>query len=187
MEKACETKATVESLQIKIKNLEEQLRKKEEKIQELERFDRTTGLYNSKTVHELLEIEIKRARRGRLNLVIAVMNIDRHKTLRDIHGPHPIEKLMAVVGREFRQNFRETDITGCCGNNEFLAVFPGESLNASRIAVARAQTGIHLADPIPNIQINLNVGLVELADETPQELLDKARLALEKERKRAFT
>lgn len=160
------------------KALEEQLCEKNRELAELARIDGLTGLFNARTIKEQLETEMKRARRWNQGLVIAMLDVDRFKTINDTFGHLAGDGVLAAVGREFTKGIRETDAAGRYGGDEFLVVFPGTTPDIASPVIDRILDSIHAADPVPGFPVNLSCGLAEFTGQSPAELLGLVDAAL---------
>ncbi len=106
------------------KLLEQELARRYEDAMHLADRDSVTGILNHRAIHERLDRELKRARRGGHQLSIVMMDLDDFKLFNDTYG-HPIgDKILKDVARFLVENGRETDIVGRYGGDEFVAVLP---------------------------------------------------------------
>lgn len=86
--------------------------------------DDLTGLLNSRSFYEHLQIELKRSRRYKSIFSLAYIDIDNFKDINDTYG-HPIgDSLLIEVGNILRSNLRDTDSIGRLGGDEFSCLFP---------------------------------------------------------------
>jgi len=99
------------------------------RLGELSRRDDLTGLYNRRTLMELLARECAMALRYELPLSFALLDLDHFKAINDTYG-HPVGDL---VLRQFAEvlmgRLRRTDILGRFGGEEFGVVLTGTPLD----------------------------------------------------------
>lgn len=102
--------------------------KRQQKLTEkLAQTDELTGLYNRRQTMALLEREKKLAYRQKHQLSVAIADIDDFKMINDDFG-HPVgDEVLRFVAAKIKDNFRETDIIGRIGGEEFLFVFPAST------------------------------------------------------------
>jgi len=84
--------------------------------------DSLTGLSNHIQLHKQLEIEVARARRGKLALSFAMIDVDHFKAVNDRYG-HPIgDDVLRSLSRFLRQRLRQADAVGRYGGEEFAVI-----------------------------------------------------------------
>jgi len=166
------------------KALEEQLNEKNRELAQLARIDGLTGLFNARTIKERLDLEIKRSQRWDQSLVVAMLEVDRFKSINDSHGHLAGDKVDATVGKSFLGGIRETDAAGRYGGDEFLVVFPGTTIEVARSVIDRILEAILASDCVPGVTVRLSCGLALFAGQTPAELLGMADAALYAEKRR---
>ncbi len=94
--------------------------------------DSMTGLFNHTSTKQLLDTELSRAERDGRPLALAVLDIDRFKSVNDTHG-HPVgDRVIKSLARLLRQRLRRSDIIGRMGGEEFAVVLPGAAGDVAR-------------------------------------------------------
>ncbi len=111
------------------KKAEKQLQKA---IQQMERLNRQllsqsltddlTGLHNRRGFLTLGQQTMKYAKRFRSDVCLMFMDIDDLKSINDTGGHQAGDQALADFGRILREAFRETDIVGRMGGDEFAAL-----------------------------------------------------------------
>ncbi|MFQ5458882.1 MAG: diguanylate cyclase [Myxococcota bacterium] len=95
-----------------------------QRVEELTITDDLTGLYNSRHLHQLLEFEIVRSRRHRLEFSLIFMDLDYFKRVNDRYGHLMGSRLLKEVGHEIGRGLRKLDIATRYGGDEFVMLLP---------------------------------------------------------------
>jgi diguanylate cyclase (GGDEF)-like protein len=100
------------------------LRQANEHLQGLATRDELTGLWNRRQFMEFLNLEVERVCRHRAPLALAMLDIDRFKTLNDTYGHAFGDRVLAEIGRLLRAEARSSDITARYAGDEFTILMP---------------------------------------------------------------
>lgn len=100
-------------------------------------YDLLTRLYNRKTSEEMIRHQLA-VRPSRQPYAFLLLDVDRFKSVNDTFG-HPIgDKVLEETAELLRATFREEDILGRLGGDEFCVFLSGEHLEKSRLESALA-------------------------------------------------
>jgi diguanylate cyclase (GGDEF)-like protein len=99
--------------------------------------DALTGVYNRRKLEEVLENEIKRARRYKQSLSALMFDIDHFKRINDTHGHLVGDEAIRHVASRAVSTLRVTDFVARYGGEEFVALLPGEEISGATIAAER--------------------------------------------------
>ena len=99
-----------------------------QETQRLATTDALTGLSNYRHFHELLALEVQRARRMGYAVGLLIMDLDHFKQINDRHGHPAGDRALQRVGELLRKRLRRTDVVGRVGGEEFAAILPGDDL-----------------------------------------------------------
>ena len=91
------------------------------------RRDRLTRLWNSRYLHEAVELEIARCRRYGRPFGLLLIDLDGFKAVNDTAGHLAGDQVLQVVGRVLRENCRATDFPARLGGDEFAVILPEAS------------------------------------------------------------
>ncbi len=124
--------------QLRIKDLNDQLKKANDRLQELVDIDDLTGLYNMRSLYDKLDNELDRGRRYKRSVCVLMMDMDHFKSVNDEHDHLFGSYVLSEVGRIIRGNIRTVDFGARYGGDEFLIVlietdFEGASRFAERL------------------------------------------------------
>jgi len=143
--------------------------------------DAITGVDDCETVLLRLEAELQRASREKTPLSVGLLHITQVQEARELAGASGGDQVLHEVARRLRSALRPYDVLGRCTEDEFLVVMPNtrepdlaEALARLRLALAVEPVvlGRHRLDIVPAC------GGATGQEESPVELLAKARLAL---------
>lgn len=87
--------------------------------------DTLTGIPNRLAILEELADELERARRQRLPLSIAMLDLDHFKQINDNHGHLIGDAVLRHCADHLQQRLRRNDSIGRYGGEEFLLILPG--------------------------------------------------------------
>jgi two-component system, cell cycle response regulator len=94
--------------------------------------DPLTGLFNRGYIDDRLNVELSRARRYRQQLTLAVIDVDRFKSLNDTYGHTAGDAVLRKIGSVLRHTFRQSDTAGRYGGEEFVVILPETDLAAAQ-------------------------------------------------------
>jgi len=113
-----------------------------QETQRLATTDALTGLSNYRHFHELLALEVQRARRMDYPIGLIIMDLDHFKLVNDRHG-HPVgDATLQLVADQLRKRLRRTDVVGRIGGEEFGAILPGDSLAEVAIVAEKLRRAV---------------------------------------------
>jgi diguanylate cyclase (GGDEF)-like protein len=150
--------------------------------------DRLTGCFNRAHALEVLDAEIRRARRSKLPLSLVMFDLDNFKEINDRYGHLAGDTLLKQVAQELAAGLRSTDAVGRYGGEEFLIVLPETDLAGARVVADKLRRLVEaVAAPMADgeeASVTISIGLASRADvgvpkeATPRDLLEHADRAL---------
>jgi diguanylate cyclase (GGDEF)-like protein len=112
---------TVDSLQDQAESLE--TRTKE--LEETNRRDALTGLYNRRHLDEYLEDAFRQATERHQPVSIAFADLDKFKGINDTYGHQVGDQILEATAKILKASVRGDDVVARYGGEEFIIVFPG--------------------------------------------------------------
>jgi diguanylate cyclase (GGDEF)-like protein len=160
----------------------------EAEIRDLTLRDDLTGLYNLRGFYLLAEQALLLARRSQLPVSVLFIDLDNLKATNDAFGHGTGSASLMETAELLKETFRETDVMGRIGGDEFVVVclcsYTAMSIAAQRLEEASA---IRNAQPGARFPLNFSVGYTtseELGRQSLKELLTEADKAMYEDKRR---
>ncbi len=99
------------------------------------RLDELTGLANRRGFDELAAYALAGARRRAKPACLCFIDLDDFKLINDAWGHDAGDKALSVMSVLMKQSFREDDVIGRRGGDEFSILFTDSSLTGARKAI----------------------------------------------------
>ena len=145
-------------VQLKIKSLQDELKKANELLKRLTNIDHLTNLFNRRYLAEILDGEFFRARRKNEELSLIIVDIDYFKNVNDTYGHQNGDIVLATVANLAQSQLRVYDSAARYGGEEFVLVIPGTSLpDAVMVAERLRQTVLEYSFPTPMEDMTVTV------------------------------
>jgi diguanylate cyclase (GGDEF)-like protein len=94
--------------------------------------DGLTGCFNRSHALEVLDGEIRRARRSKLPLSLIMFDLDNFKEINDRHGHLCGDAVLAAVGARMKAELRGSDLKCRYGGDEFMVILPDTPLGGAK-------------------------------------------------------
>ncbi|MBJ6800720.1 diguanylate cyclase [Geomonas propionica] len=149
-------------VQLKIKSLQDELKKANEQLKRLTNIDHLTGLFNRRYLAEVLEAEFFRAKRNGENLSLVMVDIDFFKQVNDTYGHQNGDVVLSSVADVIQQQMRAYDSAARYGGEEFVMVFPGTTLEGGVMAAERLRLAVidhHFPHPLDDLTVTVSAGV----------------------------
>ena len=153
-----------------------------EQLKELAATDSLTGLANRRAFLDRLQAEIQRGRRAKSEFCVALLDLDRFKSVNDIHGHAVGDQVLIRVAETLSQAVRQSDLAARFGGDEFILLLPESSRAQAMEMLDRLRT---VVIPLPDragrgVRTTFSWGIAAWPrdGEEPDQLLQVADLRL---------
>jgi diguanylate cyclase (GGDEF)-like protein len=165
---------------VRIKRLQDELRLRNEELDQLSRIDALTSVYNRRHIDEQLHRQTHAAHRHAQPVAIFMLDIDHFKRVNDIEGHPAGDRVLREFAQRVSRVVRTDDIVGRWGGEEFVVIAPqtdadGALTLAERIRSVVADQPFDLGDH--TIPITVSIGC-SVGTDNADDLIDRADTAL---------
>lgn len=161
--------------QLRIKDLNDKLKKANDRLKELVDIDDLTGLFNMRSLYKRLDFELDRARRHNRSIAVIMMDVDFFKKVNDEQDHLFGSWVLAQIGKMVRENIRKIDFAARYGGDEYLIVLSEITHDGAQIFANRLREKIEkheFANENQSIHLTVSIGI---ANANPNENLVDAR------------
>lgn len=152
------------------------------RVNRLATIDPLTGVANRRSILERVADEAAHARRDGTTFSVAMLDLDRFKTVNDRFGHATGDKVLAEFARAAQAAMRAGDPLGRVGGEEFLVLMPGSDAASALAAAHRlraAVAAVRWSDLGEGLAVTTSAGVAQYqAGETVEQLLTRADAAL---------
>ncbi len=169
----------------------QELRSFSVEMEQLALTDELTGLRNRRGFLVLADQALRMARRTRSKCALVFVDLDKLKRINDTRGHAAGDALIADAGMVLARVFRESDVVGRVGGDEFAVFAILDEHDGASAVHSRLQGEIERfnSQVAPTMRVSMSIGIEELpyTSDTPLDvLLSRADRAMyERKRKRA--
>jgi two-component system cell cycle response regulator len=147
---------------LRVKQLQDQLREANRRLERLATSDPLTELPNRRTFDEAFSLAMERSRRSGDPLSVMMIDLDHFKQVNDRYGHQVGDDALRAVGRLLAGRRRITDPVGRYGGEEFVWALPGASTEAA-VEVAewlrRAVEGLTISTDHGPLVFTVSIGI----------------------------
>ena len=138
-------------------------------LHELASTDVLTGLPNRRQLMIALELEMRRAARTGRPLTLALLDVDRFKSVNDRFGHNGGDEVLRAIADELRLVTRGGDLLGRFGGEEFAILMPETNIAEAELACERLRAAVARRrielDGGASIRVTISTGVAPLAGE----------------------
>jgi diguanylate cyclase (GGDEF)-like protein len=136
--------ARVTSLHRQLAHQQTELEELNLELTAIARRDPLTGLGNRRALQEDLDLLEARVTRYGHRYCMALLDVDHFKSYNDTYGHLAGDQILQTVAAQLKKQARGGDALYRYGGEEFLCIFPEQSLTTGTIAVQRMRKGVEL-------------------------------------------
>ncbi len=151
---------------LKIKKLQDELKRSNELLLELSNTDHLTGLFNRRYMMEALEKEMQRSSRKGGSLSLIILDIDHFKQVNDRFGHLQGDVVLQKVALQLQKELRKYDCAARYGGEEFVAILPDSTLKDALLVAERirhALQGIQFYAELEGITLTASLGVASFS------------------------
>lgn len=169
-EKLQEKVGKLEELNLKLKNLNEELEKEikekeilQRKLKKKANIDELTNLLNRRALFEVIQNIFKYNRKRVQVITICFIDVDKLKYINDNFGHKEGDIVLFKLGNILKEHIREKDYVGRIGGDEFLIYFENITKERAENIMQRINDKIDKENKIisKNYQISISYGCVQ--------------------------
>ncbi|MGD0585547.1 MAG: diguanylate cyclase [Oryzomonas sp.] len=152
-------------IHLKIKHLQDDLKRTNELLLELSNTDHLTGLFNRRYLMDALEKEFQRNLRKGGNLSLIILDIDHFKKVNDTYDHLQGDVVLNKVALQLQKELRSYDIAARYGGEEFVALLPDAMLKEALFVAERvrqAVQGTKFSGALASLSITVSMGIATL-------------------------
>ena len=152
-------------IHLKLKCLQDDLKRTNELLLELSNTDHLTGLFNRRYLMEALEKEFQRNLRKGGNLSLIILDIDHFKKVNDSYGHLQGDIVLNKMALQIQNELRSYDIAARYGGEEFVALLPDTMLQEAMFVAERVRQAIQgtkFSGALASLEVTVSMGIATL-------------------------
>jgi len=138
------------------------LRRAMESERELARTDFLTGAFNSRSFHDVAQMEIDRSARYGHPFTIAFVDVDNFKTINDNYGHAMGDIVLRKIVNNIQQNLRKTDVIARVGGDEFVILLPETNIETAPTVISNVQKKLLDEMRKNELPVTFSIGVLSL-------------------------
>lgn len=142
--------------------------------------DELTGLKNRRAFFEHAQLLYAQCRQNQQPLCALMLDMDHFKYINDTYGHQAGDQVLRQVGGVISASFRQADVSGRLGGEEFAVLLPNTSLETARTIgeqLIESIAGLN-AEPVQGLTASLGVALTQGNEQDLYDLMNDADQAL---------
>lgn len=133
----------------------------EEELRALSLIDELTSLYNRRGFLNLAQQQLKLAKRTKRGPLFFIADLDGLKQINDTYGHEEGDMALIEAARIMKETFRESDVIGRIGGDEFAGIMLEDSNASAGILATRFQESLdaHNAKSTRPYKLSISIGI----------------------------
>jgi two-component system, cell cycle response regulator len=157
------------SAALRVKSLQDELRRRNAELETVTRTDALTGIYNRRHLEERLHGMLAAARRHRQPAAVLMIDVDHFKRVNDTLGHAGGDAVLRQVAERLHRRVRLEDVVGRWGGEEFLVLSDATDAAAAEVLAGRllaAVSGTPFAiEGADDISVTVSIGCAAGTDD----------------------
>jgi diguanylate cyclase (GGDEF)-like protein len=147
-----------------------------EREKRLARTDFLTGIANSRSFFERVELLVQQAKRSQVSITLAYIDIDDFKKINDQFGHLTGDILLKEVAETIQNNIRVIDIVARLGGDEFAIFLSKTTFESAQTILNRIQNELTLAMQDKKWPVSFSMGAVtfKYPPDSIEKMIEKA-------------
>ncbi len=163
--------------------MSKELSMKNRRLKEMLFYDSLTGVINRKPLYDLIEKNIKKAKRENKKCAILFLDLEKFKEINDIYGHDAGDLVLKKAAQKIKSCIRNSDLLGRIGGDEFVACLDNISNyeDAGKIAEkinAAFANKVKIDNNMINLMVSIGIAVYPDDGQTVIELLKNSDLAM---------
>jgi diguanylate cyclase (GGDEF)-like protein len=149
-------------VQLKMKTMQDNLKRSNRLLLTLSSTDPLTGLYNRRMLMQTLEKEFDRHKRAQKNLALLMIDIDHFKAVNDSYGHLNGDRILVDLAKLLKGYLRPYDIATRFGGEEFALVLPDTTSTGAHDVAERLRKAVEelkFSGDLRTTKITISVGI----------------------------
>jgi diguanylate cyclase (GGDEF)-like protein len=146
----------------------------EDRLSTMSITDELTGLYNRRGFITFAQQQLKVTERAKKDMLLFFADLNKMKQINDTLGHPEGDKALVEVATILKETFRESDIIGRVGGDEFAILAIDTNDETREVLIKRLRTILDTYNRLEGrkYQISLSVGISHYDPQTPSSLND---------------
>ena len=183
--KVAERAKEIVSANAKLEQLNAELSRAVEQLEQLAITDGLTGLFNHRYFQETLAFEMRRSARSEHPLSAVMIDVDHFKAYNDRNGHPAGDVVLRRLAEIFREHLRSLDVVARYGGEEFAFLLLDTDTEGAHVAAEKIRAAVEAepfanqaSQPTGNVTISLGVASFPDHGDSPDTVLRAADRAL---------
>ncbi|WP_448918260.1 sensor domain-containing diguanylate cyclase [Holdemanella biformis] len=121
----------------------------------LSEIDPLTSVFNKETTQKLIDQKLK----NHEHFCFLILDVDDFKSVNDNYGHAVGDKVLKNLSDLFKNHFRQTDIVGRIGDDEFIILIEDEHIAESRIQSLLKKVNALKIEELQDFKLSISVGM----------------------------
>lgn len=142
-------------------------------------LDEKTGIYNHNFFKTVFEMETEKAKEGKEDLCLAIIDIDYFKKFNDTYGHIIGDEILLELAENMNSSLRKYDILARFGGEEFLVLLPETSRTRAKQIAERIRKGLWKNKKLKKYKVAVSIGVTSYkARDNMERIIKRADKAL---------